>query len=88
MSSDKSVIARNADWEPWNPPNGYFNFCIPFNMLLGFWEDYRRVVINACHEFILIRSHNDNNWRSDTGAGNHIAQSTVVDAACIVERNK
>jgi len=29
-------------------------------MLLGFCEDYRRVVINARHELILIHSHNDN----------------------------
>ncbi|XP_025996956.1 uncharacterized protein LOC105206420 [Solenopsis invicta] len=61
MSSDRSVIARNAGWDPWNPPNGYFNFCVPLNMLLGFCEDYRRVVINARHELILIRSRNDNN---------------------------
>jgi len=59
MSSKRSVIARNA-WEPWNPPNGYFNFCIPLNMLLGFCEDYTRIVINARHELILIRSCNDN----------------------------
>jgi hypothetical protein len=61
MSSDRSVIARNAGWDPWNPPNGFFNFCVPLNMLLGFCEDYRRIVINARHELILIRSRNDNN---------------------------
>jgi len=37
------------------------NFCVPFNMLLGFCEDYRRIVINARHKLILIRSRNDNN---------------------------
>ncbi|XP_070170387.1 uncharacterized protein [Polyergus mexicanus] len=31
------------------------------NCLLEFCEDYRRVVINARHELILIRSRNDNN---------------------------
>ncbi|XP_036140658.1 uncharacterized protein LOC118647460 [Monomorium pharaonis] len=61
MSSDRIMIANNAGWEPWNSPNGYFNFCVPLNMLLGFCEDYRRVVINARHELILIRSRNDNN---------------------------
>jgi len=61
MSAESSVIARNAGWDPWNPPNGYFNFCVPLNMLLGFCEDYRRIVINARHELILIRSRNDNN---------------------------
>ncbi|RLU23493.1 hypothetical protein DMN91_003698 [Ooceraea biroi] len=30
-------------------------------MLLGFCEDYRRVVINARHELVLIRARNDNN---------------------------
>jgi len=65
MSSERSVIARNVSWDPWNPPNGYFNFCVPLNMLLGFCEDYRRIVINARHELILIRSHNDNNCLID-----------------------
>ncbi|XP_036142905.1 uncharacterized protein LOC118645602 [Monomorium pharaonis] len=61
MSSDRSIIARNAGWDPWNPPNRYFNFCVPLNMLLGFCEDYSCVVINARHELILIRARNDNN---------------------------
>ncbi|EZA53497.1 hypothetical protein X777_07302 [Ooceraea biroi] len=30
-------------------------------MLLGFCEDYKRVVINARHELVLIRARNDNN---------------------------
>ncbi|XP_012054323.1 PREDICTED: uncharacterized protein LOC105617375 [Atta cephalotes] len=38
-----------------------FNFCVPLYVLLGFCEDYKRVVINARHELILIRAHNDNN---------------------------
>ena len=65
MSSNRSVIAGNAGWEsmgtPWTPPNGFFNYCVPLNMLLGFCEDYKRIVINARHELILIRSRNDNN---------------------------
>ncbi|KYN09203.1 hypothetical protein ALC57_18696 [Trachymyrmex cornetzi] len=32
----------------------YFNFCVPPSMLLGFCENYRRVIINARHELILI----------------------------------
>ncbi|XP_076300583.1 uncharacterized protein LOC143218900 [Lasioglossum baleicum] len=38
-----------------------FNFCIPMSMLLGFCEDYKRIVINARHELILIRSHTNAN---------------------------
>ncbi|KMQ86973.1 hypothetical protein RF55_13890 [Lasius niger] len=61
MSSDRSVIMRNAGWDAPTTVNGHFNFCVPLHMLLGFCEDYRRVVINARHELILIRSRNDNN---------------------------
>ncbi|XP_024875593.1 uncharacterized protein LOC112456996 [Temnothorax curvispinosus] len=43
VSSDRSVILRNAGWEPHNNANGYFNFCVPLNLLLGFCEDYKRV---------------------------------------------
>ena len=39
----------------------HFNFCIPLKYLLGFCEDYKRIIINARHELILIRSRNDNN---------------------------
>lgn len=35
---------------------GYFDVCIPLNMIFGFAEDYQKVIINAKHEFILIRS--------------------------------
>ena len=42
-------------------PDGYFNFCVPLSMLLGFCEDYKRVVIKAGHELILILVRNDNN---------------------------
>ncbi|XP_024886653.1 uncharacterized protein LOC112464092 [Temnothorax curvispinosus] len=43
VSSNRSVILQNAGWEPHNNPNGYFNFCVPLNLLLGFCEDYKRV---------------------------------------------
>ncbi|XP_014478556.1 PREDICTED: uncharacterized protein LOC106746463 [Dinoponera quadriceps] len=48
-----TINAHSAD--------GYFNFCVPLSMLLGFCEDYRHIVFNAHHELILIRSRNDNN---------------------------
>ncbi|RLU15429.1 hypothetical protein DMN91_012423 [Ooceraea biroi] len=57
-------MLKNAGWDIVNFSNGeegHFNFCVPLSMLLGFCEDYRRVVINARHELILIRSRNDNN---------------------------
>lgn len=36
-----------------------FYACIPLKMLLGFAEDYRRVIVNMRQELILIRARND-----------------------------
>ncbi|XP_070524584.1 uncharacterized protein [Cardiocondyla obscurior] len=48
VSSNRSEILRNAGWlSPMINANGYFNFCVPLNMLLGFCEDYRRVLVVA-----------------------------------------
>jgi len=62
LTHQKSVNLKNAAWDlSYNGDKNYFNYCVPLNMLLGFCEDYKRVVINARHELILIRSRNDNN---------------------------
>lgn len=61
LTTDKNMIMKNAGWYTLNNGGGYFNFCIPLAALLGFCEDYKRIVINARHELILIRSRNDNN---------------------------
>jgi len=47
--------------------DGYFNFCMPLNMLFGFCKD-RRVIVNARHEFILIRARNDKNYLAGDSA--------------------
>ncbi|EZA55663.1 hypothetical protein X777_04305 [Ooceraea biroi] len=64
LTTTMNEMLKNAGWDIANFSNGekgHFNFCVPLRMLLGFCEDYRRVVINARHELILIRSRNDNN---------------------------
>jgi len=62
LTYDKALIMRNAGWDITSTiPEGYFNFCVPLNTLLGFCEDYKRVVVNARHELILIRARSDNN---------------------------
>ncbi|RLU21144.1 hypothetical protein DMN91_005517 [Ooceraea biroi] len=63
LSPDRTLILTNAGWDIGyqRVVEGDFNFCVPLNMLLGFCEDYKRVVINARHELILIRSRNNNN---------------------------
>jgi len=55
------VILRNAGWDAQTTATGYFNFCVSLYVLLGFCEDYKRVVINTRHELILIRMRNNNN---------------------------
>ncbi|XP_036143383.1 uncharacterized protein LOC118645783 [Monomorium pharaonis] len=60
-SRDKDVL-QNAGWgRPVVSADGFFNFSVPLKILLGFCEDYQRIVINARHELILIRARNDNN---------------------------
>ncbi|XP_025263571.1 uncharacterized protein LOC112637649 [Camponotus floridanus] len=66
LTAERGKILKNAGWDLATGPSGVastgdFNFCVPLDTLLGFCEDYRRVVINARHELILIRARNDNN---------------------------
>lgn len=64
LTENESKMLINAGWAPGNDialENGYFNFCVPLKMLLGFAEDYKKVIVNAKHELILTRSRTDNN---------------------------
>ncbi|XP_071632849.1 uncharacterized protein [Temnothorax longispinosus] len=69
LTTERSRKLQNAGWivinEYVGPRSrtkiGDFNFCVPLNVLLGFCEDYKHVVINARHELILIRSRTDAN---------------------------
>ena len=40
-------------------PNGYFDFSIPLKLLLGFAEDYNKILINVKQELVLLRASND-----------------------------
>ncbi|XP_050454178.1 uncharacterized protein LOC126852926 [Cataglyphis hispanica] len=63
LTVERSNILQNAGWDFVSKSKlvDDFNFCVPLSVLLGFCEDYKRVVINARHELILIRARNDNN---------------------------
>ena len=62
MTTGRDGILKNAGWDtPMVQDTGDFNLCVPLNILLGFCEDYKRVVMNARHELILIRARSDNN---------------------------
>lgn len=39
--------------------SGYFDFCVPLRLLLGFAEDYKRIIINVKQELVLLRSSSD-----------------------------
>jgi len=69
LSFHGSLISRDAGWnlgsDIWEG-----HFCVPLSRLLGFYENYKRVVVNVCHELILIRARNDNNCGSYNGALN------------------
>lgn len=60
--------------------SGNFNFCVPLSSMFGFAEDYKKVVVNARHELVLLRSANDKNavkWTS-SGAGDTAVEEVTV----------
>ena len=63
----QSFIIENAGWIDVEERQeiidnaGYFDVSIPLSLIFGFAEDYRKIVVNAKHELILIRSRNDLN---------------------------
>lgn len=61
-NESESVKLQNAGWFPKisTVPNGTkFNVCIPLKMLMGFFEDYRKIILNMRQELVLVRSSND-----------------------------
>jgi len=61
ISNKKSWRLENAGWDfESKKKSGNFYFCVPLNILLGYSEDYKRVVINARHR-LLIRARSDSN---------------------------
>ncbi|CAH0553464.1 unnamed protein product [Brassicogethes aeneus] len=44
-----------------NPATGEFNLCVPLNTILGFAEDFKKIIINLRQELVLIRSNSDHN---------------------------
>lgn len=64
LNEEQSNKLYNAGWSPKSNiiiADGLFNYCIPLKMLLGFAEDYKKIIMNARHDLILIRARSDNN---------------------------
>ena len=55
----------NAGWNLKSLDNhtltGSFSYCVPLKLLLGFAEDYKRLILNVKQELILLRSSTDKN---------------------------
>lgn len=55
---------RNAGWDSSytqydNLKDGNFNVCLPLSMLMGFAEDFKKILLNVRQELVLIRSNSD-----------------------------
>lgn len=75
-----SSSIKNTLDEEVTDENGNFNFCVPLSSLFGFAEDYKKIVVNARHELVLIRSAGDKNaikWTS-TGATDTTPEEVMV----------
>ena len=63
----QSFIIENAGWidveetQKIINDDGYFDVTIPLSLIFGFAEDYRKIVVNAKHELVLMRSRNNIN---------------------------
>ncbi|XP_043468121.1 uncharacterized protein LOC122502240 [Leptopilina heterotoma] len=68
------IYSENAGYLPYDDDSrvtndaGYFDVNIPLSMIIGFAEDYRKIVVNAKHELILTRSRTDLNAVVNIGA--------------------
>ncbi|XP_043471591.1 uncharacterized protein LOC122504509 [Leptopilina heterotoma] len=68
QTPNQMIYSENAGYLPYDDDDsrvtndaGYFDVNIPLSMIIGFAEDYRKIVVNAKHELILTRSRTDLN---------------------------
>lgn len=62
-TSNESKRLENGSWtgNATIPAKDVFNFCMPLKSLMGFAEDYKKIITNAKHELILVRSRTNEN---------------------------
>ncbi|XP_015600802.1 uncharacterized protein LOC107270371 [Cephus cinctus] len=64
LTPGQRSVMDNAGWvqgDKLTDAAGYFDVSVPLSMILGFAEDYRKIVVNAKHELILTRAKSDVN---------------------------
>ncbi|XP_065371808.1 uncharacterized protein LOC135963759 [Calliphora vicina] len=76
LNSFESNMMSNAGWSTEGDiSRSSFNFCVPLNRLLGFAEDFNKVICNSKHDLILLRSSKDTNACYSTDANEEISVS-------------
>ena len=73
FTPSQKIILENAGWlceagYSIINTNGFFDVFILLNMIRGFAEDYRKIIVNMKHEHILSRSKTDFNAIVQTAA--------------------
>lgn len=66
FTSNECDRYHHAGWNQLKNPtlvnaNGYFSVNVPLKNVMGFFEDFKRILINIRQELVLIRSSSDNN---------------------------
>lgn len=64
FNQNESIRLENAGWTNENffvDENGYFDVCIPLKIILGFAEDFQKIILNIRQELVLIRNSTDVN---------------------------
>ncbi|XP_051174290.1 uncharacterized protein LOC127289998 [Leptopilina boulardi] len=85
QTPNQIIYAENAGYLDFNDDSrvsnehGYFDVNIPLSMILGFAEDYRKIVVNAKHELILTRSRTDRNAIVNINAAEREEFKIVID---------
>ncbi|KAK5647554.1 hypothetical protein RI129_002446 [Pyrocoelia pectoralis] len=90
LTPNDSARYQNSGWFPTANnatanATGRFNVCIPLQMLLGFAEDYRKVVLNIRQELVLIRSNTDQDAVISPNADEALKHTWVIKTATSLE---
>lgn len=73
LNEFESNMMKNAGWSnDGDLSAGSFNFYIPLKQLLGFAEDFNKIILNCKHELVLLRSSNDTSSCSSTTSGENV----------------
>lgn len=67
LNGNEARRLQNAGWDINNnstystDTSGNFDICIPLSILLGFFEDFKKILLNVKLDLVLVRSNSDHN---------------------------